>query len=197
MQPTITIEQANQQVEDYSMKAREALPSVARYTLFSSEQRGDCSDPSDNGPKNRMLASRTYKVEGLARDKIPTYFDALRTWWQNHNFRVLDNNPPNEYLWVENNADSFRMALEANPQGDLFLTSTSPCVWPNGTPIPEAQGSDEPATGSAIAQGNAQPPATVGEAKPTQVRKPRQRPRPSIDDEEDFSHTDWTDDSAY
>ncbi|MFD2468246.1 hypothetical protein [Amycolatopsis silviterrae] len=43
----------------------------------------------------------------------------------------------NEYLWVENNADGFRMALQANSAGGLFLISTSPCVWPNGTPIPE------------------------------------------------------------
>ncbi|GAA1020220.1 MULTISPECIES: hypothetical protein [Amycolatopsis] len=197
MQPTITIEQANQQVEEYSKKAREALPAEARYSLFASEQRGDCNDPSDNGPKNRVLASRTYRVEGLAKDKIPTYFDALRTWWQNHNFRVLDNNPPNEYLWVENNTDSFRMALEANPQGGLFLTSTSPCVWPNGTPVPEAQGAAEPTTEPGVAQGDPRTSEPAAEAGPGQPRKARQRPRPAADDEEDFSQTDWTDDSAY
>ncbi|MGW7530697.1 hypothetical protein [Amycolatopsis sp. NPDC054798] len=133
-EPTITADQANRQVEDYSMQARLALPAEARYSLFSSEQRGDCSDPSDNGAKNRVLASRGYRVEGLAKDKFPRYFDALRAWWQSHNFRVLDNNPPNEYLWVENNSDGFRMTLQANSQGGLFLTSTSPCVWPDGTP---------------------------------------------------------------
>jgi hypothetical protein len=38
------------------------------------------------------------------------------------------------YLWVENTKDGFRMALQSNPSGGLFLTSSSPCVWPNGKP---------------------------------------------------------------
>jgi hypothetical protein len=37
-----------------------------------------------------------------------------------------------QYLWVENNRDGFRLALQSNDVGGLYLTASSPCVWPNG-----------------------------------------------------------------
>ncbi|WP_198545194.1 MULTISPECIES: hypothetical protein [Amycolatopsis] len=54
---------------------------------------------------------------GGGSDALNQRCNALHLWWQIHNFRVPGNTPSNEYLWVENNADSFRMAFEANPQG--------------------------------------------------------------------------------
>ena len=100
------------------------------------ENRGECSDPTDGGSPERVIASRTYRIQGLPAAGIPSYFAALRTWWQNHDFRVLDDQPPNEFLWVENNADGFQMTLKANPSGQLFLITSSPCVWPGGAATP-------------------------------------------------------------
>jgi hypothetical protein len=134
--PTMTIDDANQRVEQYSTQIREALPTEATYELSAYEDRGDCSDPTDAGPKNRVIASRTYQIHGLPASNVPSYFSALRAWWQNHNFRILDNNPPNEFLWVENKSDGFQMTLKSNFKGELFLITSSPCVWPNGTPEP-------------------------------------------------------------
>jgi len=189
MQSTITIEQANQKVEDYSVQIRQALPAEAQYEISSSEKAGTCTDPSDNGPKSRVLASRTYKVLGLPKDKIPGYFDALRAWWQNHDFRVLDNTPPNEFLWVENNADGFRMTAKSNIGGELYLIATSPCVWPDGTPEPQAA-ADQPAHEPAIAQD--QPAVPVVVPKPAQARRPQRAP---AEETEDFDQTDWTSES--
>jgi hypothetical protein len=136
MQPTITIDEANRRVDEYISRVAKVLPPEAKLQLGSQELRGDCSDPTDNGPKNRVIANRSYNVLGLSATSITAYFDTLRTWWLANNFRVLNNTPLNEYLWVENNADSFQMTLQANNKGQLFLDATSPCVWPNSTPEP-------------------------------------------------------------
>lgn len=192
MKTTITIEQANQKVDDWLTQVRQALPPEATYELSSSEERGSCLDPADGGSQERVVANRTYKVLGLPKDMIPSYFDALRSWWQNHNFRILDNTPPNEFLWVENNNDGFRMTFQASPQGNLFLIASSPCVWPGGVPGPKAIAPEQP-------ESTADQAAAAPQAQPDPAAQPAprpRRPRPSVDDE-DFDQVDWTDNSRY
>ncbi|AUI63174.1 hypothetical protein B1H26_14560 [Amycolatopsis sp. BJA-103] len=187
MKPTITADQANQKVDDYLAQVREIFPANARYELTASEKRGPCLDPTDGGSGERVIATRTYQVHELPKENIPAYFTAAKTWAANHSFRVLDNNPPNEYLWLENNSDAFRMAVEANPLGAMYITATSPCVWPDGTPIPEAAAHDTPE------------PEIVAQTAPTVTTPPVQKPRktrPPVDDE-DFAQTDWTDEDTY
>lgn len=186
MKPTMTIKQANQKIEEYLTQVREALPVEARYQLNYSEERGPCLDPTDGGSAERVVANRSYEVLGLPREDIPSYFIAVKAWAGNHNFRVLDNNPPNEYLWLESNSDSFRMALQSNHLGKLFLKGSSPCVWPDGTPMPEAKAQEIPVP-ETVAQPAVQPEPLV--------QKPR-KPRPPVDDE-DFAQTDWTDEDSY
>jgi hypothetical protein len=115
-------------------------------------------------------------VLGFDKTKIPSYFDAVKAWWHSHNFRVLDNTPPTEFLWGENNADAFRMTLKSNDLGELYIIATSPCVWPNGTPEPEALGTDQPggsmntAEGGAVAQ-------TTADAQPAPPAVPARWPK--------------------
>ncbi|MDV6013736.1 hypothetical protein [Haloechinothrix sp. LS1_15] len=137
MQPTITLDEANDRLDDYIDRALAQLPDAAELTNPHHYHDRDCTDPDDHGPEGRKFASRDYEVVGLDPDEIPTYFDTLKTWWQNNNFRVLDNEPEYEFLWVENNDDSFRMTLKANQQGAMRIGASSPCVWPEGTPDPQ------------------------------------------------------------
>ncbi|MBB5854671.1 hypothetical protein ACFQ05_15285 [Amycolatopsis umgeniensis] len=182
MKPTITIVQANQKVTDYLTQVRVAFPAEARYKLTASEEHGPCLDPTDGGSGERVIATRTFQIFDLPKENIPSYFTAVKEWAQSHNFRILDNNPPNEYLWLENNSDSVRMALKANSLGGLYLIATSPCVWPDGTPAPEAAAPEAPK------------PEILAQPEPP-VQKPR-RTRPPVDDE-DFAQTDWTDEDTY
>ncbi|MFD8494222.1 hypothetical protein [Amycolatopsis sp. NPDC059657] len=195
MHPTITIAEANQRVDEYIARAVKVLPPEAKLELNYQERAGSCSDPTDHGPKNRVTANRDYKVLGLQQAAIPSYFDSLRAWWLANNFRVLDEKPRNEFLWVENNADAFQMTLTAHPGAGIFLIAGSPCVWPNGTPEPQAQGGGS--TGDAVAEAKTTPPVMPPAAptpKPAQARRPRRKP---VDDDEDFDQTDWTDENTY
>jgi hypothetical protein len=140
MKPTITITEANKRSQDYLDQATNAVfPPPITKTPGTPEERGECTDPDDHGPTNRLQASREYQLAGITPADVPRYFDALRQWWQSHGFtqafdkgtgggRLLDGESP---------SDGFRMSLQSNDVGGLYLTVASPCVWPNGTPEPK------------------------------------------------------------
>jgi hypothetical protein len=88
-----------------------------------------CDDPTDNGPKGRVTASTTYHIHDLPPDQYPHFFDLLRDWWQRNNFRILDDSShgaTDTYLWVDNNRDGFRMALQSNDNGEYLLLRARP-----------------------------------------------------------------------
>jgi hypothetical protein len=134
---TITVEQAEQRVEDYFRQTLAVLPEQARPEVGLIDTYG-CDDPADNGPKGRKIASVDYQIHDLPPAEYPDYVARLERWWRDHNFRILDDErPKRESIWVENNDDGFRMRIKSNKLGELFMIATSPCVWPNGTPEPE------------------------------------------------------------
>lgn len=137
MRATITVEQAEKRVEKYFRQALAVLPAQARAEARLIHTY-ECDDPTDNGPKGRQITSVNYEIHDLPPGEYPKYVDDLERWWRGNEFRVLDDERPTyESIWVENNNDGFRMRVEANDGGKLFLISTSPCVWPSGTPEPE------------------------------------------------------------
>lgn len=134
MSNTITIEEAQTRVERYFRDALAVLPDQARPEV-SLIHTVDCDDPDDNGPKGRKIASVNYQIRNLAPQKYPDYVADLERWWRDHGFRVLDDERPTyESIWVEKTDDGFRMRIQGNRAGELYLGATSPCVWPNGTP---------------------------------------------------------------
>jgi hypothetical protein len=134
---TITVEQAEQRVEEYFRQALAVLPAQARPEVGLIHT-VECDDPTDNGPKGRKIASVNYEIHDLPKDEYPEYVDRLERWWLEHNFAVLDDERPTyQSIWVENKEDGFRMRVQDNVRGQFFLIATSPCVWPNGTPEPE------------------------------------------------------------
>jgi hypothetical protein len=136
MPKTITVKQAEQKVEDYFRQALAVLPPQARPKAGLIDTY-ECDDPTDNGPRGRMISSVDYEILDLRADDYPEYVDNLERWWRDHNFHILsDDRPDEQSVWVENTEDGFRMRVQDNPRGELYLTVTSPCVWPNGTPEP-------------------------------------------------------------
>lgn len=134
MKPTITLAKANQLAEQHIKRASSVLPSGTTLQLQEKFDDYPCTDPDDQGPQGRRIASRTYQVDGIKKDEIPKTYDAVIKWAEQHNFGILKHEPLNEYLWVENKDDGFRLSLEANSDGDVYLGTSSPCVWPNGNP---------------------------------------------------------------
>ncbi|MFI7121326.1 hypothetical protein [Amycolatopsis sp. NPDC049868] len=179
MKPTITEHEAKDRVERYIEGVLTALPSTAERKPFT-QHRSECTDPTDDGPQGRFEISATYEVTGLEAARFGEYFDAVVQWWSAHDFAVLtDSRPKDQYVFVRNKTDAFDMTVQANDLGKFYVGATSPCVWPNGTPEPQALEATEPE----------QPVAAPPEPEPEPVRKPRRAP---VDDE-DFAQTNWTD----
>jgi hypothetical protein len=131
---TITQKHTEQQVQANIHAAAAELPATAKLDQQLTNT-GLCDDPTDNGSPGRVTASSTYQVHNLDPEQYPNLFGHLRDWWTQHTFRVLDDSHQTStvrYLWVENNQDGFRMAMQSNDGVGLFLTPSSPCVWPNG-----------------------------------------------------------------
>jgi hypothetical protein len=132
---TITLQEANTRVEKYITDAVTGLAPQPRLELLSREEAGDCSDPTDHGALGRVLASRGFWLRDIPEARNADMINTLVQWWKDHNFVILaDDRPSRNYVWAENKADGFRMAVQESAQGDLSLGATSPCVWPNGTP---------------------------------------------------------------
>ena len=137
MKNTITQQQANQQAEQYVHDAAAAVFSDAQLEILSAFEDSPCDDPTDNGPRGRVIASRNYWLNAIPTDKHADYVNALVQWWGSHDFAILTDDRPH-YVWVENRTDGFRMAIQQTVTGPprLSIGATSPCVWPNGSPEP-------------------------------------------------------------
>jgi hypothetical protein len=193
VKPTITEQQAHDKVAQYIDGAFAALPKGAGRTLFS-QNRSECTDPTDKGPRGRYEISETYEITGLDAAQHAEHFTAVVQWWTTHDFAVLtDKRPADQYVFARNKTDSFDMSVQGNDLGKLYLGATSPCVWPNGTPEPEALGADQPDSSMTAAEGDQA--TAVADAEPAPPRKAR-RPRAAVDDE-DLSETSWMDKGPY
>lgn len=131
---TLTEQQARDRVEEHIAGAVAALPVTPRLEEQSTGLQ-PCDDPSDQGPLGRISVAKRYWLRDLPAERTDEMFDAVESYWLSHDYRVLDDkrNRSAPALFVENNADAFRMSLKTSVQGDLSISATSPCVWPDGT----------------------------------------------------------------
>jgi len=135
---TITRQEANDRVDKYISDSVTSLAPSPRLEPLGREDAGDCSDPTDNGPLGRVIASRDYWLRDVPKSRNAEVVASLVRWWQDHDFVVRNDDRPKEnWVLVENRVDGFRMSVQESSQGDLSLGATSPCVWPNGTPAPQ------------------------------------------------------------
>jgi hypothetical protein len=133
---TITQQEAAKRVEEHIHAVVALLPKEARLEQGLSTPQ-NCDDPTDNGPRGRITESHTYQIHDLPPAEYNAYFDTIKQWWETHNYQILaDSRPKAMYLWAENKNDSFRISVKSNDVGGFYVISTSPCVWPQGTPAP-------------------------------------------------------------
>lgn len=139
---TLTQQQAKLRVEEHIADAVAALPVVPKLEKQSSGMGLPCDDPTDDGPLGRVTVAKRYWLRELPPERTEEFFRVMNSYWLSHDYRVLadkrDRSAP--ALFVEHNGDAFRMSMKTSVQGDLSISATSPCVWPNGTPPPEVTG---------------------------------------------------------
>jgi hypothetical protein len=114
---------AYERVESYVRRAAAALPDGAALEAASAPASVACKGQA----RDRVSVRNSYRVRGLTDED--RHFDTMVRWWEGHDFEVLDDlRPERHYVWVESNADGFRMSLRDNGKGELLLGAESPCV---------------------------------------------------------------------
>lgn len=195
MQSTITLSEANRITKENVKAALAALPDTAKLKLSHEIEDFRCDNPIEDVASQQSRAERSYQVLGLDPDKISDYYKTLRTWWLGHGWEILREHPDegDQWLAVERQSDGFYMGFQANELGEMYLESSSPCVWPNGTPAPEAAparvGPEPPAAELADEPANQriqpQPRPDIGPTAQERQLKPKpSHPRPHDDDED-------------
>lgn len=135
---TLTKQQASERADKHIHQAVSALPVEPSLRLHD-DSATECQDPTDGGPRGRYEVGKTFWLDELSPERNTEFVDALYKHWSENGYSVLsDKRSSNDkYVWVENPNDSFRMSVQQSKNGDLSLTATSPCVWPDGAPPSE------------------------------------------------------------
>ncbi|WP_215547222.1 hypothetical protein [Amycolatopsis sp. CA-230715] len=134
--PTITVRQAEDRARNYAAELRSALPAEAMLEDRGVQQNA-CPDPSGVGFEKRKHVNADYWVRGLDPADHDKYFDAMKSWLTKNGWNIdKDSRPADMFMNAVRSDDGFSMSFQANKKGGLALGTSSPCVWPNGTPEP-------------------------------------------------------------
>lgn len=132
---TLTKEQAAERANEHIKRAVAALPVEPSLTPRRDSSM-ECLDPSDDGPRGRYDVSKSYRLDGISKERNSELVNTLFQHWKNNNYRILDDDrsAKDSFISVEHSGDAFRMSVVESDQGDLTVGATSPCVWPDGVP---------------------------------------------------------------
>ncbi len=138
MESTITLADAARKVDVYAEQARQALGADVKFINPYKDYDFPCSNADGSPSKNRREATVDYRLEGVASDQIPVFFQKIRVHWEKTGFAITDDDKKGSFLAAKNNVDGFKMGMQANHLNEISLSVSSPCVWRNGTPEPNS-----------------------------------------------------------
>lgn len=114
-------------------------PRLERYPSIVEET--SCVDPTDGGSPDRTVIHRTYWLRGIPRDRNGDVARQIKAHWDGMGVRYssevsLDGSDPRISGYTQ--PDEFLVSLSTNAGDDMYVSATSPCLWPNGTPEPSS-----------------------------------------------------------
>lgn len=137
MQPTQTAAEASQRVQQLVEEAFAQLPPGASLVFNDGSDVGAC----DGHLQGMVFAEKRYRIvvepgsNWPADQAIPT----LVAFWEKAGYRLHDDRRQERWpRYVVRSPDDFSVSIAGWDRGDHFdytLSSSSPCVWENGTPI--------------------------------------------------------------
>jgi hypothetical protein len=137
--PTITQQHATARAEQVLRETAAAItprPTLEIYKPGSGT--GPCMvNPNDTSDK-RVQASLTYWLRGISTQDNASVAQQILHYWRHKGYGIsgthgLGTDSP-EISGVT--ADDFLISLETSANGAMSIVTSSPCVWPKGTPPP-------------------------------------------------------------
>lgn len=142
VQPTMTKEQAAAQVVAVAQEAFARLPTGAQLKPERESRNLACDDATDGGPAGRTFVEARYAVVHPPGWPVEQALSALADYWQQQKYRIVrdDRDDTTNAELVVERPDGFRISVllsrRTTGTANASLTSSSPCVWENGTPNP-------------------------------------------------------------
>ena len=132
---TIAQDEAAEQAREHIDSLMGELPATAELEERGGPNVAACDDPTDGGPKDRVIVSDIYWVRGLPIEDNEHNVELMHAYWTANGYRVVHDLRPDElFLTVEHEEDAFLVSVQSSMQGSLSISASSPCVWPEGTP---------------------------------------------------------------
>ncbi|MDH6145789.1 hypothetical protein P3T35_007850 [Kitasatospora sp. GP30] len=135
LKPTMTKDQAAQQVTSYDVQILTALLGKPQSSTKEPSSLG-CETADIPGPKGRVELSTDSTVAADHPEGNPAIFQALKTEMSSLGFDQTGTMGTD--LFFKNKSNGFTVMMEESSDASktLTLSVASPCVWPNGTSGP-------------------------------------------------------------
>ncbi|WP_198658981.1 hypothetical protein [Nocardiopsis sp. FIRDI 009] len=131
----MTQDEAYERAEEHIAGAVAVLPETVVLSSLGGDLSNPCFDTVDGGASGIAAVGRTYWLRELPVEDNEANVDLLYEYWTANGYQVTDDGRPDDLaVFVEHEEDSFRMSVQSSVQGSLSISSSSPCVWPEGTP---------------------------------------------------------------
>lgn len=136
---TITQEQADARVNQLIRDTAAALTPKPRLEPipYGTGAEG-CLTPGE--PEEKVTINRKYWLRDIPKSENLNISRQVRAYWEAQGHRIVAlgaENSPN--LNAESNPDHYILSLSWAEGDNLFLASTSTCVWPQGRPPSETR----------------------------------------------------------
>jgi hypothetical protein len=138
--PTMTEQQAIARAEQILHETAAAIsprPTLEVYQPGSDT--GPCLiNPNDTSDK-RMQVVRTYWLRGITEQDNASVGEQILRFWKHKGYAISDTKgvgTSQPDITGATQIDDFLISLEWSADGSLSIGTTSPCIWPKGTPPP-------------------------------------------------------------
>ncbi|MGW4468246.1 hypothetical protein ACWENQ_01095 [Nonomuraea sp. NPDC004354] len=140
-QPTITQAQAISRVDQLVHETAAALVPKPRLELMPfTVPPSRCLHDGDS--QDKVVINRAYWLRDVPKTKNMEIARQVRAYWEAQGHRIVSTGGwevGQPSIGGESRPDGFILALVWAAGDDLYLASTSTCVWPDGTPSPSAR----------------------------------------------------------
>ncbi|WP_214107602.1 hypothetical protein [Acrocarpospora catenulata] len=134
---TMTKAQALARVEQLIQEFAVVITPEAKLELYQPSLTDDpCLDPTDGGPENRIIVSRSYFVRNIPKGQAKQIADRMKAYWEQHGHIVAGVSTNGTVITGRTRPDDFLVALSWTDSDVPILDAASPCIWPFGTPEP-------------------------------------------------------------
>ena len=121
-------EQAGERAEKHISDTVAALPDSLELAPLGRTVSAACD------PEPLITVSKRYWLDGLPAEENDEHVEALGEYWNTNGDTVVEDLRPDKlFVSVRNDEDKFQMSVRSGVQGDLSISTSSPCIHPSGT----------------------------------------------------------------